>query len=59
MAAGVPYEVVAAYADAGGVTVFAGSTSVVLGLAVQVNLNQDALNVPDDAEAGDRLGWSV
>ncbi len=54
-----PTEDVAAIADAGGATTFPGSASLVAGLAGQVLLSQDALNVPDDAEAGDRFGASV
>ncbi len=59
VAVGAPSEDVGAYADTGGSIAAFGSASVVVGLAVQINLNQDAAGVPDDPEAGDRFGAAL
>ena len=56
---GVPTEDVGSLSDAGGASPVYGSGSGLVGLSSQVFLGQDTLNVPDDAESGDRFGFSV
>ena len=59
LASGAPDEDVGSVKDAGGVTVLFGSATVVVGNGSQALLSQNASNVADTSESGDRMGAAV